>query len=233
MGERLGGPELDRFLTDPSRDDAHSLLVSLRKVDHDLIRKLCDKGWLVLVPPNRESAEALVRPEWAPDGEKGSDTNEGSQIRVGSLLIDMGAHQAHWREGRLNLTEQELLLLWVLAARPNQALPFAELTHAVWQSPESMYGDALRSAIKRLRRKLRDCEATILIEAVRGFGFRLTVFAPCAPPLSRQRDGGSDPKVVNAPTENGSGLRIDRSTSAHYGLDRADHSVGPQSPSGC
>ena len=94
-------------------------------------------------------------------------------IRAGELTVDLGSHQAWWDGCLLPLTEQELRILASLV-RGLGAVSFRDLSQEVWGHLYDGDPDFIRLAVKRLRRKLQAVKAGAHIEAVRGFGFRLS-----------------------------------------------------------
>jgi DNA-binding response OmpR family regulator len=90
------------------------------------------------------------------------------------LVLNVLEHRALWRGRVLPLSERELSILRTLAQEPRRAWSFEELHREVWAS--SYFGDQslIKVAIQRLRRKLRAASVTVQIEAVPGFGYRLS-----------------------------------------------------------
>lgn len=95
-------------------------------------------------------------------------------VQAGDLAVDLGARRARCRGHDVPLTDREVRILHALARRPGRALSFDDLSSAGWGVKTFGHSDTVRSAIKRLRRKLSHAEAGVTIEAVRGFGFRLS-----------------------------------------------------------
>jgi Transcriptional regulatory protein, C terminal len=91
------------------------------------------------------------------------------------LTIDTRTRIVRWGNDRVAVTHLEYRLLETLAADRGRAVSFWELRTSAWGEGPELKGDifALRSAIQRLRRKLRQVGAPELLEAIRGFGFRL------------------------------------------------------------
>jgi hypothetical protein len=80
-----------------------------------------------------------------------------------------------WGDRELPVTERELAILAVLSEESGRARTFAELAGPggdKWLDKERV-----RSAIRRLRRKLKVAGAEARIESARGYGFRL-VYGP-------------------------------------------------------
>lgn len=105
-----------------------------------------------------------------------SGHNRKSVMRVGALLIDMGAHTviaevSHQRRN-LDLTRTEFRLLAHMAQWPNRVFERGELVDACL--PE---GDAVDrtvdSHISKLRRKLHEAGVDNQLTGVRGVGYRL------------------------------------------------------------
>lgn len=134
----------------------------------DKIAALLPEGVAIIPVPSPEAAiRALSRfiGRRAHDGQR--------RLRVRHLQVDIDARLAMWRGTDLALTPHEFELLAAVVAQPGHAVPFGELITRVWGSHNKADVDMLRSAVKRLRRKLADAGADAQIEAVRGYGFRL------------------------------------------------------------
>ena len=77
-------------------------------------------------------------------------------FELGDLTVDF-ASRAAWVNGRqADLTETEFRLLSELAANPGRVLSYSQLMHRVWKSDSPNPAGQVRSAMKRLRRKLED-----------------------------------------------------------------------------
>ncbi|NCB28729.1 MAG: response regulator transcription factor [Clostridia bacterium] len=95
------------------------------------------------------------------------------QLVCGDVTIDSGAKKA-FRDGReLGLTPNEFELLAYLAARPEHAVSRDELLRQVWGYETHIETRATDDTVRRLRKKLEG--SRLRIDAVWGFGFRLTV----------------------------------------------------------
>ena len=111
------------------------------------------------------------------DGIAGTDTTLPSPrrfIRHGPLSLDVDGREAHWHDRVLRLPGRELDLLVVLAADPGRASSFGELTERLWRRPYLGDPAAVISVVKRLRAHLRSDDVPLLVESVRGWGYRLT-----------------------------------------------------------
>jgi two-component system response regulator MtrA len=96
-------------------------------------------------------------------------------LRLGRLEIDREQRTASQGGARLGLTEQEIDLLLALAEAPGRRLAFRDLDQKVWGDRHRHDTQRIRSAIKRLRRKLAAAEVRCALQAVRGHGFRLVI----------------------------------------------------------
>ena len=98
--------------------------------------------------------------------ERASDTRV---IVSGRLRIDASRAQAWLDERQLKLERRPLLLLQVLAARPDEAVPRAELLERVWGTTYRGFEHSVEQAVHEIRSALREPG---WIETVRGIGYR-------------------------------------------------------------
>jgi hypothetical protein len=96
-------------------------------------------------------------------------------VRIGRLEIDRDQRAASHAGTTLALSEQEIDLLLALAEAPGRRLGFRDLDHRVWGDRHRHDTQRIRSAVKRLRRKLASASVRCAVQAVRGQGFRLVV----------------------------------------------------------
>ncbi|TYK51470.1 response regulator transcription factor [Actinomadura decatromicini] len=109
----------------------------------------------------------------------------------GDLVVDVGAHEARLRGGRLALTSREFDLLAFLLRRPRQAFTREDLLERVW---EWTFGDAstVTVHVRRLREKIEDDPAAPRrIVTVWGVGYRYEPADPADPaaPADPAEDG--------------------------------------------
>ena len=71
----------------------------------------------------------------------------------------------------LNPKEYDLLLLFL--SRPGHLFPRDEIVERVWQQRYLPTSRSLDVHVRRLRTKLQQVQATVTLETVRGFGYRL------------------------------------------------------------
>ena len=101
------------------------------------------------------------------------------KVRVGDIQIDALRHSVHVADRAINLTAVEFKLLAKLMESPGQVLERDHLLKSVWGYERSVETRTVDTHIRRLRAKLGD--ASDMIEAVRGFGYRLNDSPPDAP----------------------------------------------------
>lgn len=96
-------------------------------------------------------------------------------VECGKLRLDADHRQAAWCGTPLPLSAREFDLLYALTSEPGRVWTFAELTTHVWNRPYLGDTDAVASAVKRLRRQIREVTGSVLVESVRGVGYRIVV----------------------------------------------------------
>jgi two-component system response regulator MtrA len=96
-------------------------------------------------------------------------------VEFGKLRLDADLREVLWRGSPVPLSAREFDLLFALTRDPGRVWTFAELTTHVWERPYLGDIEAVVSAVKRLRRQLRAAAPGVLVESVRGVGYRLVV----------------------------------------------------------
>lgn len=151
------------------------VVVGEEGTDEKRVAALTQSGAVVVFA---QSMEALR--EWLPRALLDTETAylPHQIIRVSLLEIDLTEHETRWQGMTLHLTDHEQKLLGALAEDPGRVWTFEQLMRRVWGT--STYGDAaiVHSAVKRLRKRLASAETNLLIESVRGVGFRLIQYLP-------------------------------------------------------
>ncbi|MET8039775.1 winged helix-turn-helix domain-containing protein [Micromonospora sp. NPDC005215] len=93
-------------------------------------------------------------------------------VEWGELVVDRTRQQVTWHGDPITLTPTERELLALLIGPPVVVWSYEQLFAAVWSGP--FRGSAIvHSAIKKLRRKLRDIPGGPRVHAVRGIGYQL------------------------------------------------------------
>ncbi|HVK20558.1 MAG TPA: winged helix-turn-helix domain-containing protein [Actinokineospora sp.] len=96
----------------------------------------------------------------------------------GKLRLDADLREASWFGRGIPLPAREFDLLFALTSDQGRIWTFADLTVQVWGRPYVGDAQAVTSAVKRLRRLLRQNAPGVRLESVRGIGYRLVVGDP-------------------------------------------------------
>lgn len=88
-----------------------------------------------------------------------------------NLIINQDAQCAQVDGIDIGLTRLEFKVLTYLVNHTNIAISRHELLKTIWQLPCHIETRATDDTIKRLRHKLREHNAAVNIETIRGFGF--------------------------------------------------------------
>jgi two-component system response regulator MtrA len=134
-----------------------------------LARQLSGVGTILMVSDFDELQAVLF-----PPGRNGGHLVEHPAAPANpALLVDRSGHRVTWQGRPLSLTPLELDLLANLASRPLSVWTYERLYLAAWGG--AYLGDAgiVHAAVTRLRRKLRAVGNGVLVETVRGVGYRL------------------------------------------------------------
>lgn len=153
-----------------STDAPLVLVIGRAERDHGLLAQALRSGAVTLIAPSVQAARAWLG---AAIQRQTEPPQQDGVIGVRELVVDLGSHQAFWREAPLALTGLELRLLAALSERAGKVWSFDDLSAKVWGS--SHHGDRsmVRSAVQRLRRKLESAHVLFTIESIRAIGFRL------------------------------------------------------------
>jgi two-component system, OmpR family, KDP operon response regulator KdpE len=105
------------------------------------------------------------------------ETPRALRLEIGELVLDLENRRAWLNASEINFTRREFAVLTYLAQHIGRLVSDMELINAVWGN-QGMIGDAaLRSVIKRLRRKLGDDpRQPRYITTVWGQGYRFGAF---------------------------------------------------------
>lgn len=84
------------------------------------------------------------------------ETTRASRLEIGELVLDLENRCAWLNSSEISFTRREFAVLTYFAQHIGRLVSDLELIQAVWGQDEKMSDAALRSVIKRLRRKLGD-----------------------------------------------------------------------------
>ena len=102
------------------------------------------------------------------------DRSEPETYAFGELMIDYGSRRVRLGGRLLALTAIEFDLLRVLSLSAGAAVPIQVLLRQVWGTLQATRGDRVRSAVKRLRKKLGDdADHPTYIFNEHGIGYRM------------------------------------------------------------
>lgn len=111
------------------------------------------------------------------DRQRFSQKSESTEslVTIGNLLIDHEA-QTVLCEGRmLKLTQMEFELLSFLIQNSQRAVSRRELLESIWHFEAEVQTRATDDMVKRMRKKMNEVHATVWIETVWGYGFRIMI----------------------------------------------------------
>lgn len=104
----------------------------------------------------------------APRRPSGASLSHGMALRLREDRLSLAL-----ADREVQLTRLEFALLRYLIPRSGQVVTFEQLSQVGWHTAYLGNGAHMHAAIGRLRTKLADLGAPVLLEAVRGLGFRL------------------------------------------------------------
>lgn len=87
--------------------------------------------------------------------------------------LDPGKHKVSRSGKDIDLLPKEFALLEFLMKNPDQVFSGEELLRRVWHTDSDATAEAIRTCLKRLRRKLGESEENSVIETIYGVGYRL------------------------------------------------------------
>ena len=102
------------------------------------------------------------------------------RLRSGPLTIDRRGRKVLWKGEELDVRPKEYELLELLLRRANEVITRTVIAESVWGST-FVTDDTINTTVSSVRRRLRDVDseaAGIVIETVRGVGYRLTTAEP-------------------------------------------------------
>lgn len=96
-------------------------------------------------------------------------------LRMGNLAFDLTAGEAFIDGALLELPRREFLVLESLMRRAGRTVRRGLLEEEVYGSDDEIQSNSLEAHISRLRRKLADSGASVIIHPVRGVGYLLKI----------------------------------------------------------
>lgn len=131
-----------------------------------------DPAWghddFVVLPYEAHELYARLRTlEW-----RASEFSQPERVKIGTLVLDMPAREAHAAGARVELANREFDLLAYLADRRGRVVRREELLSQVFHVRRAGTTRSLDVHVQRLRSKLG---ASVSIETVRGVGYKLAL----------------------------------------------------------
>lgn len=96
-----------------------------------------------------------------------------SVLAAGNVIFDRTSCDVHVNGVRLSLTRRELLIIETLLRNRGRTVLRSSLEEQVYSFDDEIQSNSLEANMSRLRRKLSDAEAGIVIRNIRGIGYYL------------------------------------------------------------
>lgn len=161
---REGSLRPEASLVPPQPSSSLVVLVATTTEERARLLTKLDPSAPVLVLPSVAAAQQWLPPESARPQQQ--PTNPGVRIDQDRQAVGFGSVE-------VTLTALEFALLRLLIREPGRVWRFDELVHHVWGTDHVGDTSQVHSVVKRLRAKLVRERAPVVIEAVRGVGFRM------------------------------------------------------------
>jgi DNA-binding response OmpR family regulator len=94
-------------------------------------------------------------------------------VTIGRLAYDLTAREASVAGMSLNLPRRELAILDVLVRRAGRVVMREHLESQVYGFDDDIRSNALEAHISRLRKRLADSDAGVIVDGIRGLGYML------------------------------------------------------------
>jgi DNA-binding response OmpR family regulator len=137
-----------------------------------LVPEYLNLGSVVVISPDLDTQRRWV---WEQD-EQTRSSRDGEAHPSGTV-VDLAGRRIISDGLTLPLSDLEYRVLKALLSPAGRALSFRELRKHGWGDAQEVPADiySVRALVQRLRAKLEAARADLVIEAVRGYGFRATV----------------------------------------------------------
>ena len=110
-----------------------------------------------------------------------SQACEGSILRAGRLVLDLGERRVSLAGSVLQLSAKEFALLEFMMRNPRRLLTRAMISESIWQANSDASSNVIDVYVSSLRRKLGRDVANRYIETVIGCGYRFNAAEELAP----------------------------------------------------
>jgi DNA-binding response OmpR family regulator len=157
--------------------DAPVLICSIRNEDKHILDGLEAGGDDYIAKPyNVEILVARVGVMWRLEQKRRDDVRSAMALRSperiierGALKLDMLAGRAYLNGADTGLTPKEFALLLFLMQNEGKLMSDEYLYEEIWKLPMNKDNNAIKSAVKRLRKKIAGCGYVITTEYAEGY----------------------------------------------------------------
>jgi DNA-binding response OmpR family regulator len=101
-------------------------------------------------------------------------TLSAPELRAGNVVLDLNSGELRVAGGRIDLGRREAHGLEVLLRRAGRVVTKAALEGAVYGNDDEVSANAIEVLVHRLRKRLAEAGATIMIHTLRGIGYVLS-----------------------------------------------------------
>lgn len=155
-----------------SRSASLVVLVAPTVEERNALLSQLDPAASVLVVPSVAVAQNLMAAR-RPESTEPTRTPESELASaVPGVRIQEDRRAVHFGSVEVTLTRLEFSLLRRLIREPGRVWRFDEIVREVWGTDHLGDASQVHAVVKRLRAKLASAHAPVVIEAVRGVGFR-------------------------------------------------------------
>lgn len=100
-------------------------------------------------------------------------------VQIGDLVLDRSTRSVHFKEAEVQLTSREFQLLDLLVQNKGQVVPREVILDRVWGLESEVSSNNLDAYVRLLRKKINLPEGEVIIQNVRGIGFKLEAHHVC------------------------------------------------------
>ncbi|MBF0121316.1 MAG: response regulator transcription factor [Desulfobacterales bacterium] len=96
-----------------------------------------------------------------------------STLKVGNLVLNTITREVFWKEKLIDLTTKEYIILEYLMRHPNAIVTRAMIENHSWDFEFDSMSNLVDVYIRRIRQKIDPEEGKVLIQTIRGTGYRI------------------------------------------------------------